>query len=280
LPPAQAAELISRFPVNYKQSACIPLLDLAQKQNNGWLSLAAMNRVAKVLEMPEIRVYEARPHHGSEAPDAGAGAAVLGSWEACVCAAHLPDQAPSCSGCPALGGARGWHRCWAADVQYSCRLLQCSGCVAQVAARSHLVRRPFFLRCAFCICPQRVVEQPHVRLRPSLRQLQASTGSWLGGSKRLEAHRRDAQRPSSQPAMRLSRVAPARQPAERAGRGAAQVATFYTMFNRSPIGKLHVMVCGTTPCMLCGARGIYQALRDHLGVDYGQTTKARAWHVG
>ncbi len=61
MPPAQAAELISRFPVNYKQSACIPLLDLAQKQNNGWLSLAAMNRVAKVLEMPEIRVYEARP---------------------------------------------------------------------------------------------------------------------------------------------------------------------------------------------------------------------------
>ena len=47
--------------MNYKQSACIPLLDLAQKQNNGWLSLAAMNRVAKVLEMPENREYEARP---------------------------------------------------------------------------------------------------------------------------------------------------------------------------------------------------------------------------
>lgn len=30
----------------------------------------------------------------------------------------------------------------------------------------------------------------------------------------------------------------------------AQVATFYTMFNRSKIGKYHVMVCGTTPCML------------------------------
>ena len=29
-----------------------------------------------------------------------------------------------------------------------------------------------------------------------------------------------------------------------------QVATFYTMFNRSKIGKYHVMVCGTTPCML------------------------------
>ena len=29
-----------------------------------------------------------------------------------------------------------------------------------------------------------------------------------------------------------------------------EVATFYTMFNRSKIGKYHVMVCGTTPCML------------------------------
>ena len=45
------------------------------------------------------------------------------------------------------------------------------------------------------------------------------------------------------------------------------------MFNRTPIGKLHVMVCGTTPCMLCGARGIYQALKQHLGIDYGQTTR-------
>lgn len=27
-----------------------------------------------------------------------------------------------------------------------------------------------------------------------------------------------------------------------------EVATFYTMFNRSKIGKYHIMVCGTTPC--------------------------------
>jgi NADH dehydrogenase (ubiquinone) flavoprotein 2 len=52
------AEVISRYPSNYKASALIPLLDLAQQQNDGWLSLAAMNRVAKVLDMPEIRVYE------------------------------------------------------------------------------------------------------------------------------------------------------------------------------------------------------------------------------
>ena len=40
--------MVSRYPSNYKQSAVIPLLDLAQQQNEGWLSLAAMNRVADV----------------------------------------------------------------------------------------------------------------------------------------------------------------------------------------------------------------------------------------
>lgn len=103
-----AAEIVANFPTNYKASATIPLLDLAQKQNKGWLSLSAMNKVAEVLNMPPIRVYE--------------------------------------------------------------------------------------------------------------------------------------------------------------------VATFYTMFNRSKMGKFHVMVCGTTPCMLQGAREIYQTLKQHLGIDYGQTT--------
>jgi hypothetical protein len=51
-----------------------------------------------------------------------------------------------------------------------------------------------------------------------------------------------------------------------------EVATFYTMFNRSVVGKFHVMVCGTTPCMLNGARTIYKALSDHLGIGYGDTT--------
>ena len=54
----QVAEVLAKFPTNYKQSACIPLLDLAQKQNKGWLTLAAMNRVSEILEVPSIRVYE------------------------------------------------------------------------------------------------------------------------------------------------------------------------------------------------------------------------------
>jgi NADH dehydrogenase (ubiquinone) flavoprotein 2 len=110
------AEIVARYPDNYKQSAVIPVLDLAQQQNEGWLSLAALNRVAQVLGMAEIRVYE--------------------------------------------------------------------------------------------------------------------------------------------------------------------VATFYTMFNRSKVGKYHVMVCGTTPCMLQGAKGIYGALKAHLGVDYGQTTADGAFTLG
>ena len=112
----RAEEILARYPSNWKQSAVIPLLDLAQQQNDGWLSLAAMNRVAKVLDMAEIRVYE--------------------------------------------------------------------------------------------------------------------------------------------------------------------VATFYTMFNRSKMGKYHVMVCGTTPCMLQGAKGIYKALKDKLGVDYGQTTTDGMFTLG
>lgn len=107
---------MSRYPTNYKQSAVIPLLDLAQQQNSGWLSLNAMNKVAEVLGMAPIRVYE--------------------------------------------------------------------------------------------------------------------------------------------------------------------VATFYTMFNRTKMGKYHVMVCGTTPCMLQGAKGIYKTIQDHLGISYGQTTEDGYFTLG
>lgn len=113
---ARAAQLIARYPSNYKQSAVIPLLDLAQQQNGGWLSLAAMNRVAKVLEMPEIRVYE--------------------------------------------------------------------------------------------------------------------------------------------------------------------VATFYSMFNRTKIGKYHIQICGTTPCRLQGSQKIEEALHDSLGIHIGQTTSDGMFTLG
>ncbi|KAJ1650101.1 NADH:ubiquinone oxidoreductase 24 [Dispira simplex] len=51
-----------------------------------------------------------------------------------------------------------------------------------------------------------------------------------------------------------------------------EVATFYTMFNRDPVGKFFVQVCTTTPCELCGSTGIVQALEKHLGIKVGETT--------
>lgn len=45
-------------PPQYKKAAVIPLLDLGQRQNKGWTSISVMNYVAKLLEMPPMRVYE------------------------------------------------------------------------------------------------------------------------------------------------------------------------------------------------------------------------------
>ncbi|KAH0898443.1 hypothetical protein HID58_048011, partial [Brassica napus] len=39
------------------------------------------------------------------------------------------------------------------------------------------------------------------------------------------------------------------------------------------VGKYHLLVCGTTPCMICGSRDIESVLLDHLGVKRGEVTK-------
>ncbi|XP_067119875.1 probable NADH dehydrogenase [ubiquinone] flavoprotein 2, mitochondrial [Centruroides vittatus] len=52
-----------------------------------------------------------------------------------------------------------------------------------------------------------------------------------------------------------------------------EVATFYTMFNRNPVGKYHVQVCTTTPCMLRGAEEVLECVKNKLGVKEGETTK-------
>lgn len=106
---SKIAEILKKYPDNHKASAVLPLLDLAQRQNDGWLSQAAITEVAKLLEMPEIRVFE--------------------------------------------------------------------------------------------------------------------------------------------------------------------IASFYTMFNLKPVGKYHIQVCGTTPCMLRGSEAIIEACKDKLNISLGQTTE-------
>ena len=53
---------------------------------------------------------------------------------------------------------------------------------------------------------------------------------------------------------------------------AYEVATFYTMYNLAPVGRFHVQVCGTTPCMLrgsddvmaaCKAKGMHKGAGNH-----------------
>ena len=51
-------EILKRYPVKNKKSAVMPLLYLAQAQNDNWIPLAAMKYIAKYLNMPYISVYE------------------------------------------------------------------------------------------------------------------------------------------------------------------------------------------------------------------------------
>jgi NADH-quinone oxidoreductase subunit E len=49
---------MAKYPPGRQASAVLPLLDLAQRQHGGWVPRAAMDKVAEMLEMPPIRVYE------------------------------------------------------------------------------------------------------------------------------------------------------------------------------------------------------------------------------
>jgi NADH-quinone oxidoreductase subunit E len=50
-----------------------------------------------------------------------------------------------------------------------------------------------------------------------------------------------------------------------------EVATFYTMFNLAPVGRHYVQLCGTTPCMLCGAEDLKAVCRERIG-EQGHVT--------
>lgn len=51
-----------------------------------------------------------------------------------------------------------------------------------------------------------------------------------------------------------------------------EVVSFYTMYNRKPVGKKHVMVCTNVACFLRGADKLVEGLEQRLGVHCGQTT--------
>ncbi|MEY4668182.1 MAG: hypothetical protein RL518_881 [Pseudomonadota bacterium] len=56
-----------------------------------------------------------------------------------------------------------------------------------------------------------------------------------------------------------------------------EVATFYTMYYKKPVGQYHVQVCRTLPCALRGARKVSEYFHKKFGVKPGEVTKDGMW---
>ena len=51
-----------------------------------------------------------------------------------------------------------------------------------------------------------------------------------------------------------------------------EIATFYTMYDRQPVGKYKLCVCTNLPCALSGANEAVDHLKKKLGLDWNETT--------
>ena len=52
-----------------------------------------------------------------------------------------------------------------------------------------------------------------------------------------------------------------------------EVATFYSMYNLSPVGKYFVQVCTTTPCMIRGANKLVEACKEKISEKESEFSK-------
>ena len=59
-----------------------------------------------------------------------------------------------------------------------------------------------------------------------------------------------------------------------------EVASFYAMFNESPIGKRHVRVCTGLSCCLRGARQLQDAFEEELNIRPGEVTEEGSFSIG
>ena len=57
------------------------------------------------------------------------------------------------------------------------------------------------------------------------------------------------------------------------------VASFYTMFNKAPVGRHFIQVCTTSPCWLCGSDDVLKAIKDKTGLSPGQSSDDGAFTV-
>jgi NADH-quinone oxidoreductase E subunit len=52
-----------------------------------------------------------------------------------------------------------------------------------------------------------------------------------------------------------------------------EVITFYTMYNRQPMGNYHIQVCSNLSCTMLGAQTLVDYLKEKLGIELGETTE-------
>ena len=58
-----------------------------------------------------------------------------------------------------------------------------------------------------------------------------------------------------------------------------EIATFYSMYNLSPVGKFHIEVCTTSPCMLRGSDEILSFCEKKLAIQEGEVTKDKMFSL-
>lgn len=58
-----------------------------------------------------------------------------------------------------------------------------------------------------------------------------------------------------------------------------ETATFYTMYNKMPIGRHHIQVCNSVCCSLRGSEQTVSYLKKKLGVEVGETTADGKFHL-
>ena len=59
-----------------------------------------------------------------------------------------------------------------------------------------------------------------------------------------------------------------------------EIATFYSMYNLSPVGKFHIEVCTTTPCMLRGSDSMLDLCKKKFGLEIGDVTEDGLFSLG
>jgi len=58
-----------------------------------------------------------------------------------------------------------------------------------------------------------------------------------------------------------------------------EVVTFYTMYNRQPVGKYHIQVCSNLSCSILGSKSLLDFLMKKLNIGLGETTEDKKFTI-